>query len=127
MHEVVTDVPSGRVGLDGRVIRRLDHEAAKNRRKMSFNGAAVITLVLDARGLVVQDPQVALMGLVVDGKEISLQQDIAAVVHDAIESMPKSTRLDDAAVRHMAAQAARRLLQEVHGKKPVMDVHLVRV
>ena len=127
VHEVVTDVPSGRVGLDGRVIRRLDHEAAKNRRKMSFNGAAVITLVLDARGLVVQDPQVALMGLVVDGKEISLQQDIAAVVHDAIESMPKSTRLDDAAVRHMAAQAARRLLQEVHGKKPVMDVHLVRV
>lgn len=127
IHEVVTEVPHGRVGLDGRVIRSLDHEAAKNRRKMSFNGACVVTLVMDSRGHVMQDPQVALMGLVSDREEISLQEDVADVVHDAIEAMPKSTRIDDAAVRHMAAQAARRLLQEVHGKKPVMEVHLVRI
>jgi len=127
LHELVTDVPCGRVGLDGRVLRRLDHEAAKNRRKMSFNGAAVITLVMDKRGVIVQDPQVSLMGLVDDGQETSLQEDIVAVVYDAIESMPKSTRIDDSAIRHRTAQAARRLLQEVHGKKPVMEVHLVRV
>lgn len=127
VHEVISEVPYGRVGLDGRVIRRLDHEAAKNRRKMSFNGASVITLVMDIRGHIVQSPQVALMGLVSDSEESSLQDDIAAVVHDAIETMPKSTRIDDAAVRHTAAQAARRMLQEVHGKKPIMEVHLVRI
>jgi ribonuclease J len=127
IHEVVTDVPHGRLGLDGKVLRRIDHEASKNRKKMSYNGAVVITLVMDARGKVVQDPQVAIMGLVDEGIDTSMQGDIAAVAHDAIEGMPKSTRVDDAAVRHVVSQAARRLLQETHGKKPVMDVHLVRV
>lgn len=127
IHEVVTDVKNGRLGLDGKVLRHLDHAAGKNRRKMSFNGAAVITLVMDARGKVVQDPQVALMGLADSGLEASIQGDVAAAVHDAVENMPKSTRIDDAAVRHCAAQAARKLLLESHGKKPVMDVHLVRI
>lgn len=126
LHEVVQEVKTGRLGLDGKVLRRLDHDAGKNRRKMSFNGAAVITLVMDAKGKVVQAPQVALMGLA-DNLDASVQEDVAAVVHDAIEAMPKSTRIDDAAVRHAVAQAARRLLQETHGKKPVMDVHLVRI
>jgi ribonuclease J len=127
VHEVVTEVQFGRMGLDGRVLRRIDHGANKDRMKMSHSGAAVITLVMDARGQVVRDPQVALMGLVSDGDEASIQGDIAAAVHDAVESMPKSTRIDDAAVRHTVSQVARRLLKEQHGKKPVMDVHLVRI
>jgi ribonuclease J len=127
IHEVVATVPNGRMGLDGKHLRRLDHEASKNRKKMSYNGAAVVTVVIDASGKIVQTPQVALMGLALDGMEGPLQGDIADVVHDAVESMPKSSRIDDAAVRHNVATAARRLLHEVYGKKPVMDVHLVRV
>jgi ribonuclease J len=127
VHEVVGEVPSGRLGLDGKVLRRLDHDAAKSRRKMSYNGAVVVTLVMDARGKVVQPPQVSLMGLADMGGDTSLLQDISAVVLDGIESMPKSTRLDDAAVRHAVAQAARRFMQDSTGKKPVLEVHLVRV
>lgn len=127
IHEVVTEVPSGRWGLDGKVLRRLDDESAKSRRKMSFNGATVITVVMDERGKVVREPQVALMGLSDDAGDLHMQEEIAAAAHDAIDNMPKSTRLDDAAVRHAVAQAARRLLQEHQGKKPVTEVHVVRL
>jgi ribonuclease J len=127
IHEIVTQVTSGRLGLDGKVLRRLDHEAGKDRRKMSYNGAVVITMVMDARGQVMNDPQVSLMGLVEDAQATPLQEDIVAVVLDAIDAMPKSTRIDDNAVRHMASQAVRRFLQEILGKKPMTDVHLVRV
>jgi ribonuclease J len=127
IHEVVAEVPSGRWGLDGKVLRRLDDETAKSRRKMSFNGATVITVVMDGRGQVVRPPQVALMGVAGDTSDIKLQEEIAAVAHDAIDNMPKSTRIDDAAVRHAVSQAARRLMQETQGKKPVMEVHLVRI
>ncbi len=127
VHEVVAEVATGRLGLDGKVLRKLDHEASKSRRKMSFNGAVVMTIVLDGRGKVVQDPQVTLMGLSDENTEKSLQGDLVATVQDAIESMPKSTRTDDNAVRHSVSQAARRLTQESYGKKPVMEVHLVRV
>jgi ribonuclease J len=127
IHEVVAEVPSGRWGLDGKVLRRLDDEAAKSRRKMSFNGATVITVVMDERGKVVREPQVSLMGIAEDTTDRRTLDDIAAVAHDAIDNMPKSTRLDDAAVRHAVSQAARRLMQETHGKRPVMEVHLVRI
>ncbi len=127
LHEVVAQVPSGRVGLDGKMLRPIDHEAGKDRRKMSFNGAVVITLVMDSKGRAMQDPQITLLGLADEEQDASLTGDIAAVVLDTVEAMPKSTRCDDAAVRHATAQSARRFLQENFGKKPVMDVHIVRI
>ena len=126
IHEVVAEVSNGRLGLDGKRLRRLDSESAKSRRKMSYNGAVVVTLVMDWRGQVMQDPQVSLLGLG-DDEDTALTGSISAAVMDGIEGLPKSSRIDDAAIRHRAAQAARRLLQETHGKKPVIDVHLVRV
>lgn len=127
VHEVVTNVPNGRWGLDGKMLRRLDHNAGKDRRKLSTQGAAVVTLVMDAKGLIVRDPQVALMGLIDGIHENNLQADLAAIVCDAIDAMPKSTRIDDGAVRHAVGLAVRRHINEVHGKKPVTDVHVVRV
>jgi len=127
LHEMVGEVPSGRLGLDGKQLRRLDREATKNRRKMSYNGAVVITLVMDPKGRVAQEPQIALLGLTDEELDAGLPADIAAAVMDAIESMPKSSRLDDAAIRHTAAQAARKLLLENLGKKPVMEVQVVRI
>ncbi len=127
IHEVVAEVPSGRWGLDGKMLRRMDHAAAKDRRKMGYNGVAVITLVMDKRGQVAQEPYVTLLGLVDEEEGKSLQGDVVATVLDALEAMPKSTRIDDAAVRHAATQAARRWLNEAHGKKPVIEVHLVRI
>ena len=88
----------------------------KDRRKMNYNGAVVITLVMDHRGQVTQDPQIALMGLTDEGQDKHLPGDIAAAVMDAVDGMPKSTRLDDAAVRHAAGQAARRFLLEHTGR-----------
>ena len=126
IHEVVAEAPHGKLGLDGKVLRRLNDETAKNRRKLGYAGAAVITLVMDQRGKVVQDPQVSLMGLGGEGDN-GLAGDIAAVIHDAIDAMPKSSRTDDAAVRHTIAQAGKRFLNETHGKKPLLEVHLVRV
>jgi ribonuclease J len=127
IHEVVAEVQSGRWGLDGKVLRRLDDDTSKSRRKMSFNGATVITVVMDGRGQVVRAPQVSLMGVADGVEDLRMQEDIAAAAHDAIDAMPKSTRIDDAAVRHAVSQAARRLMQEMQGKKPVMDVHVVRL
>jgi len=127
IHEVVATVPSGRLGLDGKALRRMDQDVTKSRRKMGYNGAAVVTLVMDARGKVAQNPQISLLGLTEEGQDKRLIEEISALVLDAIDQMPKSGRTDDAAVRHAVAQMVRRHMQEQFGKKPVMDVHVVRV
>ncbi len=127
VHEVVAEVANGRWGLDGKVLRNLDDATAKSRKKLSFNGATVITVVMDGRGQVVRAPQVSLMGVAEEAGDAKLHDEIGAVAHDAIDAMPKSTRIDDAAVRHAVTQAARRLVQETQGKKPVIEVHVVRI
>jgi len=84
VHEVVTEVPAGRWGLDGKVLRRLDTGVSKDRKKMGVNGAAVITLVMDAKGKIAREPQIALMGLAEDDGKGSLQRDLAALVLDCV-------------------------------------------
>lgn len=128
VHEVVAEVTSGRWGLDGKVLRRLDASGiSKDRKKMGINGAAAITLVMNAKGNVIHDPQITLMGLVDESSKDALIADIIPLILDSIEEMPKSSRVDDAAVRHAVTLAVRRHVNEVHGKKPVTDVHVVRV
>ncbi|MGB9151492.1 MAG: ribonuclease J [Alphaproteobacteria bacterium] len=127
IHEVVTEVKSGRWGLDGKVLRQLDDSVAKDRKKMAYSGAAVVTLVMDEKGKVLREPQVSLMGLMEGEGENDVHGHISAIAFDAVEAMPKSTRIDDAAVRHAVAVAVRKHLNETHGKKPVTDVHVVRI
>ncbi len=127
VHEVVAEVPAGRWGLDGKVLRRLDAGISKDRKKMSMNGAAVVTLVMDAKGKMKQDPRVTLIGLIADETDTTLQENLAALILDTVEEMPKSTRIDDAAVSHAVKLAVRRRVNEIHGKKPVTDVHVVRI
>ncbi len=125
--EIVGEVQVGRVGLDGKVLRMLDRDVVKHRRRMSFSGAAVVTVVIDQRGMVLSDPQVSLLGLEDNDSVEALRDEIIAVVLDSVESMPKSSRLDDEAVKRAVVQGAKRSLNQTHGKRPVLDVHLIRV
>jgi len=127
IHEVVAEVKVGRLGMDGKVLRALDRETVKHRRKLSFSGAVLITLALDHHGKVSHDPQVALLGLEDDAFVKALREDVADAVLDAVAKMSKSTLADDAAVKSGVAQAARRFLNDNYGKKPVLEVHLIRV
>lgn len=127
IYEKVGEVKSGRVGLDGKILRVLDREAIKNRRKLSISGAAVITLAIDERGRTSQEVQVTLFGIEDEQNISPLRNELIAESLDAVEGMPKSARLDDAAVRHAVTKAVRRYLAEKHGKKPVLEVHIVRI
>jgi len=99
----------------------------KTRAKMMHNGAAVATLVVDRDGRFKADPQVTVHGLVDAANEPELAAELVAAVRAAIEKLPTLTRRDDDQVKDAARVAIRRLLNTVRGKKPVTDVHLIRV
>lgn len=127
IHEIVGEVQAGRWGLDGIHLRPVDQEVSKNRRKMNFNGAAVVTLALDRRGLVASDPMVTLLGVDEAQTVEQLREDMATAILDEVEKMPRSVLLDDAAMKNTITKTVRRFLQESQGKKPVVEVHLIRV
>lgn len=127
LHEVAGEVQAGRWGLDGKNLRSLDQTVTQHRRKMNFNGVAVVTLAIDRRGMVASEPQVTLLGVDDEKTLVGLREEISTAVLDGVEQMSRSTLLDDAAMKQAITQIVRRFLRESQGKKPIIDVHLVRV
>jgi ribonuclease J len=122
---VVGQVPTGRLALDGKQLVSLDSESWKTRRRMTFNGVAVATVVLDRGGALLADPRVTLQG--VGEPDAAALAELGTDSGRAVEGLTARERKDDAAVSEAARLAVRRRLKEWSGKRPVTDVHVVRV
>jgi ribonuclease J len=124
---VVDQVPTGRLGLDGKVLIPLDGTVMRTRHRAVWSGAAVATLVLDKAGKLKADPQVTVQGLLDPELDAEHLDDVTAAVRSAVSALSGQDRGDDAVVKEAARLAVRRTLHASHGKKPVTDVHVVRV
>jgi len=124
--EVIDEVYAGRLALDGKRLTAFDSDAIKGRRKLSFNGSVVVTAVVDGRGRLLKDPQLSAPGLAADEAD-ELIDDLLDVVEDALEGAEGRKNIDDAALAEIIRRAVRRAAQELTGKRPPTDVHLVRI
>jgi len=125
--EVVDIVPAGRLAVDGTRLVSMDSVIMRDRHRMVYNGSAVVTVVIDRVGKVVGDPQVSAHGLLDAEQEADLHEAAVESVRSAIEELARPARFNDDVVRETVRQALRRHMKQSHGKKPVTDVHLVRM
>ena len=129
---VIDNIPTGRLGLDGKSnggyrLLPLDGEQLKVRRRMVFNGAAVVTVVMDRTGKMLGDPQITAPGLMDADLDDDLHEDLIESIRESVMDLSATVRRDDAIVKETVRLAARRFLAALTGRKPVTDVHLVRV
>jgi ribonuclease J len=124
---VVDEVPVGRLASDGRGLLPLDGTALKDRRRLTLNGTAVVTLVLDRRGQPLASPTISMIGVVEPGAAEAAAPALHGAVERALDELPDGLRHDDDAVRDAARRALRRVLNERFGKRPLVEVHLVRL
>jgi ribonuclease J len=122
---VIGEVPTGRLVVDGKQLLPAGGEALRNRRHMTFNGAALATIVVDAEGRLRVPPQVTVQGIGEDDE--ALTEELRQRVVQALGELGPRERRDDAALREAARLAVRRSLRAWHGKKPVTEIHLVRI
>jgi len=122
---VIGRVPVGRLALDGKELRSLSGESWKARRRIVFEGVAVATVVLDQDGTVLSPPRVALPGLGEDEPELPPM--LSDAVSRAVAALSPSRRRDDAAVGEAARLAVRRTLKARSGKRPVIEVQVIRI
>ncbi|CAN0473083.1 unnamed protein product, partial [Scytosiphon promiscuus] len=87
---VIDDLPTGIAVKDGMIFGDPEETGVHERRKLSFAGAVVVSVVIDAKGTVIGEPQAALFGLP-DGDENG--DDLEDIVIDevvaALDSIPK--------------------------------------
>ncbi|NDG04935.1 MAG: MBL fold metallo-hydrolase, partial [Alphaproteobacteria bacterium] len=126
---VVTEVESGLWGVDGKVLRPMKRGAVQDRRKLSYSGVAIASIVLDRAGRLLDHPQVTFVGITDRDapEDAKLREEAAEEIVAALEQMPKSARLDDNAIKNMAGQALRKLLNTAFAKRPMLEIHVSRV
>jgi ribonuclease J len=123
--EVVDTAPTGRLALDGGRLLPMTGGVLAARRKMLFNGIVLGSFAVDEEGFVIGDPKVSAPGLLDhDDPETARVTDEFAT---AIDEIPDELRQDDASFRDAAKTALRRALGRKLQKRPLVDVHLLRV
>jgi ribonuclease J len=122
----ITDsAPSGRLVLDGTRLLPLKGEVMTARRRMLFNGIVVASLAVDQAGRLLGRPKVSAPGLL-DLDEVETDR-VAEDFADTLRDLPADLRRDDALLADAARAALRRALGRRIGKRPAVDVHLIRV
>ena len=124
---IVDEVPVGRLASDGKGLLPVDGMALKDRRRVTFNGSAVATLVLDRRGEPLASPTISTIGIVEPAAAEAAAPALRSAVERAVDELPGNLRRDDEAVRDAARRALRRILNERFGKRPLVQIHLVRI
>jgi len=124
---VVDHVKTGMMTMDGGRLVSLTSEPIQARRHMLYNGAASVTVVLDQAGKLRADPLVSFTGVSdgLDGEDLA--HEAVDAVRKALNGLSSGDRRKDDAVREAARRMVRRLVKAEHGKRPVTDVHVVRV
>jgi ribonuclease J len=123
--EVIDSAPVGRLALDGNRVVPLQGGVMSARRRMLVNGMVLGSLAVNEAGQVLGQPKVTAPGLFEpeDPESARLSRDFGQAVGD----LPASLRRDDAALLDAAKAALRRCLGKKLGKRPMVDVHLLRV
>ncbi|CAA6605579.1 Predicted hydrolase of the metallo-beta-lactamase superfamily [Rhodospirillaceae bacterium LM-1] len=125
--EIVDHVPTGKLAMDGGRLIRLDSPVMRNRTRMIWNGHAVVTVVVDKKGRLLADPKISAQGLLDPETDAHLLEEAEQAVAESIEDMSGSQRKDDAVLSEAIRIAARRALYDRLEKKPLTEVHLIRV
>jgi len=123
--EVVDSAVTGRLVVDGNRLVPLDGSVMAARKRMLFNGVAVASLAIDASGRLMGRPRLSAPGLfALDDPEIDR---ICGEVATSLGDLPAATRRDDAALTEAARVALRRSLGKRLQKRPLVEVHVLRV
>jgi ribonuclease J len=123
--EVVDTAPTGRLALDAGRLLSMNGGVLAARRKMLFNGMVIGSFAVDDEGFVIGEPKVSAPGLLEpdDLESVRVREEFA----NALDIIPDELRNDDGAFRDAAKTALRRALGRKLQKRPLVDVHLLRV
>ncbi len=120
---VVGHERAGRLVLDGDVILNADGTTLNDRRKLAANGLVTIGLAVDKAGQSRARPQVGIHGLPVEEDRADFIEDVTEAALDALAEAPR----DDIKRREAVRLAVRRRTSAWTGKKPVVEVMMMRV
>jgi len=122
--EKIGNAPAGRLVLDGDVILPADGGTINERRKLGLHGHISVGIALDGRGKAAGEPDLRIIGVPVEEDKPGFLDDARNAARTAAA---KANGRDLEAVREAVRLAVRRVATDWTGKKPIVDVAVVRL
>jgi ribonuclease J len=122
---VIDSAPVGRLAVDGNRLVPMVGGVLAARRRMLFNGVVIGSLVVDGDGRIRGNAQISAPGLFEpeDPETARMIAEFTASVAD----LPAPMRQDDFALAESARASLRRAVGRRLQKRPLVDVHLMRI
>lgn len=122
-------VPSGRLYLDGKNMVPSDSAAMRERIGMSQWGVVSVAVAIDDSGEVIDGPLITARGLSEADGSIAEESliEIDEATEDAMRTLKRKKRLDDDEVERALVRAVKRSCEKTFGRKPFVDVSVLRV
>lgn len=120
--QIIGREDTGRLVLDGDVILPADGATMNERRKLGLHGQISVAVALDRKGKLIGDPVLRTQGVPVEEDKAAFLEEAA---QEAAAVVPKGSQ-EQEALRERVRLAVRRTATRWTGKKPVVDVLLIR-
>jgi ribonuclease J len=127
--ELIDEVPSGRLYVDGKTIVQAEDDALKDRRRLGAEGAVNVTFAVNAKHAIVAGPNVTVRGLSMrDEEEFDLAlEELQDIAEAAFGRLKHADREDDEAVEGAVMRAVRKGAEKLWRKRPLVDVSVLRI
>jgi ribonuclease J len=126
--KIVDEVPTGRLLLDGNRLIPENAQGIQERRRLSFAGHVTVAICFDDNADIIDGPEVFVRGYSEpDGR--TLDETIDAfdeAAENAIDGLKRKARLDDETVERSLIRALRKVGERELGKRPLIDVSILR-
>ena len=124
--EVYDKAPSGRLYVDGKVSVGEDSQSIKDRKNLSANGYLEITILINKKGNIHNQPIISFRGLPINESEDFFYQ-----LEDEIQNITRTFAISNKKQEHNLIEAlqigCRKITKENTGKKPYTNINLVRL
>ena len=127
--EIIDHIETDVLAVDQKRLIPSTHQSIAARRKLQYTGALHLSLALDARGELIGEPKLEILGLI-DLKnpgEEQIEEKMNDEVLDILEDMTWEDRLDDKFMSEELRIGLRRFCDHLLGIKPKTTIHVLRV
>ena len=127
--QVIDEVPSGRLLLDGQNLVPEGAEGIRERRKLAYSGILNVAVALEETGHIADGPIVTARGFSeADGRAADESLiEIEEAAEDALVKSRRKARQSDENVERILRRAVRRAAEEIFGRRPIVDVSIMRI
>ncbi|MGN6210723.1 ribonuclease J [Asticcacaulis sp.] len=126
--EIIDEVPSGRLFVDGGHLVPEASDALRERRHAAHNGMMFVAFALDNKNRLASIVEVRGLGLAYEDDDIISDQleAICQSVEKAIKAMPVEARDEDESVEIVVARIVKKAAQAIWGRRPIVETIILR-